>query len=318
MTPSVLYLAVDAGGTGCRARIENGYGQVLGQGLAGPASTRLGVDACYSSIIDASEAAIKEASLGSKDVAQLHAGFGVAGFTARPTVSLELESRSYPFARRTFTSDSITACIGAHDGGYGGIVIVGTGSSGIAHLETGNAQVGGYGFPLSDEGSGAFLGLRALNAATRSLDGRLPKSSLLSEILSRFDRKSQAIVEWMDRANATQYATFAPMIVRHAMDGDDVARSILQEAAKGIEEIVRALARMSPPRLSLIGGLGSVLESWLPPDLRGRIEPALGDALDGAAILAGRPSKGQITRVLKERQVVVTRDRTISEAPTEV
>ena len=41
MTP--LFLGVDGGGTGCRARVETADGRVLGQGLAGPATLRLGV-----------------------------------------------------------------------------------------------------------------------------------------------------------------------------------------------------------------------------------------------------------------------------------
>lgn len=291
MTAEVLYLAVDAGGTGCRARVEDENGTVLGQGLAGPASTRLGADTCFEAIMTASEAAMTEASLRSGDRATLQAGFGIAGFMARPIVRADLTARDYPFARCNFASDSVTACIGAHDGSHGAIVIVGTGSSGIAHLAAGDSQVGGYGFPLSDEGSGAFIGFMALGAATRALDRRTVETPLLGEILERFGRESRALVDWMDRANATHYATFAPAVVRHAMDGDETAREILQQAARGVEEIVRALLRMEPPRLSLIGGLASVLEAWLSPDLRRKLRPVLGDALDGAAILAGRPPR---------------------------
>jgi glucosamine kinase len=35
------FMGVDGGGTGCRARIEDEAGTVLGQGLSGPATTRL-------------------------------------------------------------------------------------------------------------------------------------------------------------------------------------------------------------------------------------------------------------------------------------
>ena len=37
-----LYLGVDGGGTGCRCRLETAAGEVLGSGIAGPASLRLG------------------------------------------------------------------------------------------------------------------------------------------------------------------------------------------------------------------------------------------------------------------------------------
>jgi hypothetical protein len=38
-----LFIGVDGGGTGCRARIEDAEGRVLGTGIAGPAAVRLGM-----------------------------------------------------------------------------------------------------------------------------------------------------------------------------------------------------------------------------------------------------------------------------------
>jgi glucosamine kinase len=38
----VFYLGVDGGGSGCRARLEDAGGNVLGSGASGPATTRLG------------------------------------------------------------------------------------------------------------------------------------------------------------------------------------------------------------------------------------------------------------------------------------
>ena len=38
LSPDPLFVGVDGGGTGCRARIEDSTGRVLGTGIAGPAS----------------------------------------------------------------------------------------------------------------------------------------------------------------------------------------------------------------------------------------------------------------------------------------
>ena len=38
---NALFAGVDGGGTGCRARIEDAEGRVLGTGIAGPATLRL-------------------------------------------------------------------------------------------------------------------------------------------------------------------------------------------------------------------------------------------------------------------------------------
>ena len=51
--------------------------------------------------------------------------------------------------------------------GEGGIIIVGTGSIGSAVVGGCEVRVGGYGFPISDEGSGADLGLHAIRLALR-------------------------------------------------------------------------------------------------------------------------------------------------------
>ena len=46
--------------------------------------------------------------------------------------------------------------------------------------------MGGYGFPISDEGSGADLGLQAVRLALRAHDGRIPATALLTEVMQRF------------------------------------------------------------------------------------------------------------------------------------
>ncbi|MEI9418371.1 BadF/BadG/BcrA/BcrD ATPase family protein, partial [Mesorhizobium sp. Cs1321R2N1] len=60
-TDADYFLGVDGGGTGCRARLEDAQGMVLGQGLSGPATTRLGIEAAWGSIAKAYGAAIDEA-----------------------------------------------------------------------------------------------------------------------------------------------------------------------------------------------------------------------------------------------------------------
>ena len=74
-----LYLGVDGGGTGCRARLEDAEGFVLGSGLAGPATTRLGIDAAMAAVLTACEAAVAEAGV-EADRGRIHAGIGLAGY----------------------------------------------------------------------------------------------------------------------------------------------------------------------------------------------------------------------------------------------
>lgn len=285
--PSLLFLGVDGGGTGCRARLEDADCNVLGVGIAGPAATRFGIEASWRAIETASMHAIREAGLPDIEICRIRAGVGVAGFNRRGAAEA-LGAIAHPFASLSFTSDAMIACLGAHSGRDGGIVIVGTGSCGIGRIEGQDFKFGGYGFPISDEGSGADLGLRALQLALRAHDGREDATAFTHELMSRFHDDPVEAVTWMDGATATEYATFAPLVLRHADQGDALARRVVQLGAEHVNEIVRALLTAGAPRVSLIGGLASAIEPWLAPDVRRRVSPPIGDAVSGAIALAGR------------------------------
>ena len=198
-----------------------------------------------------------------------------------------------PFASIDFVSDGVGACLGAHSGQDGAIVIAGTGSIGLGFVEGRDLRVGGYGFPISDEGSGADLGLKAVQLALRAHDGRYERTALLAEVMQRFEGDPMEAVAWMDRASATDYAALAPMVMRHADQGDPVGRRIVQSAAEQIDTLVRVLFEKGAPRVTLLGGLSSPLEPWLSPDVRRRLKPADGDAVSGAIILAKRSLGGR-------------------------
>ena len=283
MSDAPLYLGVDGGGTGCRARVEDAGGRVLGSGLAGPATTRLGLDAAMAAVETAAGAALQEAGIA--DWGRVHAGIGMAGIGRKGALAALL-ARPHRFASISFASDGVIACIGAHEGRDGGIVICGTGSVGIGRVGGRDIRVGGYGFPISDEGSGADLGLQAIRLALRAADGRLETSPLLHAIMARFGDDAMEAVAWMDRASATDYATFAPLVMRHADQGDAMGRRVVQGAAEQIDGLVRALVERGAPRVALIGGLSSAMEPWLAPDVRRRLTPVLADPIAGALHLA--------------------------------
>ncbi|QND45636.1 N-acetylglucosamine kinase (plasmid) [Rhizobium lusitanum] len=282
---AAYFLGIDGGGTGCRARIEDAEGSVLGQGLSGPATTRLGIEEAWASIARAFGAAIEEAGLGRDEIGRIHAGVGLAGIGRKGALEA-LRAIEHPFASIDFVSDGEGACLGAHSGRDGAIVIAGTGSIGLGFAEGRRLRVGGYGFPISDEGSGAELGLKAVQLALRAHDGRYEKTALLAEIMQRFQQDPMEAVAWMDRASATDYAALAPMVMRHADQGDAAGRRIVQSAAEHIDTLIRTLFDKGAPRVSLLGGLSSPLEPWLAPDVRRRLKPIDGDAVSGAIILA--------------------------------
>jgi len=285
--PGPLFVGVDGGGTGCRARVEDAEGSLLGTGIAGPAALRLGVDRALSEVEKACRVALDEAGLGPSALTSIHAAVGLAGI-GRKGVLEELEARPHPFRSVIYAHDATIACIGAHGARDGGIVIVGTGSVGYAVVEGQEVRVGGYGFPISDEGSGADLGLHAIRHALRAYDERVVGTSLTRDVMMRFRNDPFEAVAWMDHATATDYATFAPLVMRHADAGDPIARRIVREAAEQIDDLVRRLTECGAPRVALLGGLASSVQPWLAPDVQRRLVPVEGDAVDGALHLARR------------------------------
>ena len=100
--PGPLFVGVDGGGTGCRARIEDAEGCLLGTGIAGPAALRLGIDRALVEVEKACHAAIEEAGLDANALSSVHAAVGLAGVGRKGALE-RLTQRRIPSAP-SFTS----------------------------------------------------------------------------------------------------------------------------------------------------------------------------------------------------------------------
>jgi glucosamine kinase len=288
-TNGTTYLGIDGGGTRCRARIEDENGRMLGEASSGPATTQIGVEKAWRSIMDAVEAAAAQAGLPRDGFARMHAGIGLAGL-GRPGAEAALNELPHPFASVIFISDGLAACLGAHGGADGAIVVAGTGSVGVGLIGGREIRLAGYGFPVSDQGSGADIGLQAVRLALRAADRPGELTPLLSELLGAFDHDPYRVVAWSEHARATDYAAFAPMVMRHANQGDPAGRRIAARAAAAIGDLFDQFQARGIDRLSLVGGLAEAITPWLTPDLRARLTRPDADAVAGALLVArGRP-----------------------------
>ena len=287
MTDGPLFIGVDGGGTGCRARIADAAGRTLGAGHSAPAAVRLGLERALAAVLGAARAAAANAGLSADSPARMYAVVGLAGI-GRKSVLAQLKARPHPFRSVTYTNDATIACIGAHGGRDGGIVVVGTGSVGLALQNGREIRVGGYGFPVSDQGSGADLGLRAIRCALRSCDGRIASTPLTRAIMAHFAGDPFEIVAWADHATATDYAHFAPLVMDHAESGDAAAREIVAHAAREVDSLARGLVAQNVTRIALVGGVARRIEPWLADDVRRLLVKPQGDAVDGALFLARR------------------------------
>jgi glucosamine kinase len=279
------YLGIDAGGTHTRARLVTAEGQVIGAGEAGPANTRIGLPEALGAVQDAYLQALGEAGLGTSDLQSVWVGLGIAGLNRRGVLP-SLQEHDFPFRSIAFASDAAIANLGAHAGGDGAIVIVGTGSIGFARVGEEVYTIGGYGFPVSDEASGADLGLRAIRRSLWARDGRAPHSAMTQDILDFFQGSAGEIVDWTGRATPTDYAAFAPMVMDHASAGDPNAEDIVQAAARRLDRLIRVLLDRGAPSCCMMGGVAARMRDWLAASIRERLSEPLGDALDGAIHLA--------------------------------
>jgi glucosamine kinase len=283
-----VYLGVDAGGSHCRARVADAQGRVMGSASAGPANTRMGIEALHARLIAVTGEALTTAGVAQSDWHEVAAGFGIAGIS-RLGAEQELRALGFPYASLALDSDAAIANLGAHRGADGAILILGTGSIGFVQIDRTRFTVGGYGFPISDEGSGAALGLSAVRHALRALDGRTKRTPLSDAITGGFDHEAVKVVSWMDHAAPADYGQFAPLVMDYAEAGDEIALSIVEDAVLHVERFITTIFARGAPRLALAGGLSQRLRPWLRVRTAARLSEPLGDPLDGALILAGLP-----------------------------
>ncbi len=284
------FLGIDAGGSRCRARLKDLGGTIVGEAEAGVANTRIGLEKLHAVLMSVTQDAFAAAAIDDSALAATAVGMGIAGLS-RPGMKAAVSELDFPFGCVYLDTDAAVANLGAHQGEDGATLILGTGS--IAFIKVGDVEtmIGGYGFPISDEGSGAALGLSAMRHALRALDGRTKPTTLSSAVTAKFGHDTARAIEWMDKATPKDYAAFAPMVMDYADKNDEIARSIVEDAVKHIERFIETIFEKGAPRCALAGGLSGRLRPWLRERTTTRLSEAKGDPLDGALILAGlKPS----------------------------
>src|SRR5690349_1656914 len=259
---ALLLLGVDGGGTRCRARLTDAKGTKLGEATAGPANIRFGLERSFSAILQATTDCLVQAGLSSKDSCRITACLALAG-ASEPSHLQAAKDYPHPFRYAIITTDAQAACVGAHGGHDGGIIIIGTGSIGWAERKGLHTRVGGWGWPVSDEGSGAWLGHEALRRVLWAYDGRIDWSPLLQSLFARFEQDPHAILDWTISAAPRDLGSLAPAIVEHAARNDRVGRELMRMAASHIDALAKRLIAIGTQQLSLLGGLAEHVTPWL-------------------------------------------------------
>ena len=243
---STLVIGVDGGGSKTSVVVAGARGPDLSSIVGSPSAVRPGqitksVDTIARLVAEALEAA------GKTDERPSALCIGVAGVGRDAEFAAffsQMQDRDLA-DELVVLPDAVVALEDAFGDDAGILLIAGTGSVCYGRSPTGKlARCGGWGFFCGDEGSGAWIGRRALSVVTASSDGREPETTLVGAILNALSlAKVEELVAWGAGATVQQLAQVAPIVVSVAATGDLRANSILAMAAEELVLHIRTLAR---------------------------------------------------------------------------
>jgi len=304
-------LGIDAGGTKTVALLADAAGRLAGEGRAGGANLQahgeLEVEKVLHHVIDQ--------AMAGRISSPVAVCLGLAG------VDREGDShviagimRRLGFREHTLiVNDALIALVagvplppGTATVGQGLVLISGTGSIAYGVNSRGvAARAGGWGTSLGDEGSGYWIGRRALKAVARDADGRGPRTRLTPLVLAHFSlaRPEQLVSEIYDQAKGKRaIASLGPLVEQARAAGDAVATEIMRKAA---DELALAAASVIA-RLEMRGEQFPVLLSggmirgaeWLAAEVTRRLaEVAPRCAVSGLDV---EPAMGAVRLALAE------------------
>src|SRR5277367_817202 len=248
MSSAPFTLGVDGGATRCRARLRDADGKTLAEASGAAANIHVDIAAAIAVLRAVIAEVMDKAGLTSADRARIAIGFGLAGNDDPSDAAPVVEA--FPGWRLVrAANDAVTACIGAHAGADGGLVIAGTGSAAIARVGPTETIIGGRGFTLGDDGSGAHIGLDALRSAMRAFDGLAPVCALTDDILADFGGDLVAMMNWAREAKPGDFGAFAPRVFEHAASHDPIALGIVNAAARAIGALTLGVVALGAERV---------------------------------------------------------------------
>jgi glucosamine kinase len=252
-----LFLGIDGGGskTACVVSDETA---TLGRGVAGGSNlVRLDEMLVRESLHAAIRQACGTANISPSQLSKTCMGVAGAG---RAAVADRMRSILGELigGEIQVVGDADITLEAAFGAGPGVIVIAGTGSIAYGRDAQANvARAGGWGFAISDEGSGHWIGQRAIAAAMRARDEG-EGGVLLDKILQFFGVTStdQLVIA----ANASPAPEFAKLFPIVAVTSDPVALQVLNSAGEELAGLAHSVIKRlfsgdEPVAVAMSGGV---------------------------------------------------------------
>ena len=255
-----IFLGIDGGGskTACVVGSES---MVLATATAGGSNiVRLGEETARANLHAVIQEACAIAGVRAEQVDCAVVGVAGAGAVSAHASAIRAIVAEIGVQEVEVVGDNVIAMEAAFAGLPGVVVISGTGSIAFGRNPRGEtARAGGYGYAISDEGSGHWIGRNLAAAGLRSFDeGR---TELIDAILHAWRMTSKE--ELVQKANATARPDFAqlfPLAVDLAAAGQVVAQSVLSAAGRELAALAstvihRLWPERKPVRVALGGGV---------------------------------------------------------------
>jgi N-acetylglucosamine kinase-like BadF-type ATPase len=270
-------LGIDAGGSKTVALVADGNGRMVGEGRAGGANLQTEGELQVEKVLHEVIELAMHGRLEPPDAVCL----GMAGVDRESDGRVIRDiMRRLGFRQNTLiVNDALIALVAGAGASPGVVVISGTGSIayGVSHRGLA-ARAGGWGPTLGDEGSGYWIGRRALEAVVRDADGRGPRTALTEKVLEYFSlpKPELLISEIYHQPHGRRaIASLAPLVDRAREDGDLVAGEIMIDAADELAKasgsvITRLEMRGEQFPILLAGGMLKRSE-WLAAEIERRM-----------------------------------------------
>ncbi|MGH2517948.1 MAG: N-acetylglucosamine kinase, partial [Ktedonobacterales bacterium] len=177
-------IGIDGGGTKTTAAVVGEDLGLVGSATTGPANHRsVGMEAAGANIANAVRAALRSAEVALDDVRAIC--LCLAGFDT--DLDLPVPQRAMRLLDYTgvaiLENDVVGAWSGATEASPGIVIIAGTGSTGLGMNAAGQLwRTDGWDYILGDFGSGYAIGLEAIRAAMKAMDGRAAPTLLTDKL----------------------------------------------------------------------------------------------------------------------------------------
>ena len=259
------YLGIDGGGTKTRCILADET-TVLAKSMTGGCNiVRVGQAQAREALHTAVRQVCTTAKISPDQIRAICVG---AAGAARPEIAAAIRNilaELIPGSVQNIevVGDTVIALEAAFGAGPGVIAIAGTGSIAYGRDAVGRTvRAGGWGFAVSDEGSGHWIGRRAVSAILSARDEGL-ETALTAMVLQTW--KLTTIDELVQHANSTPPPDFPrlfPIVLRAADQADSIARELLSDAGAKLAElaaiVIRRLAPHAPADMLPVAMTGSV------------------------------------------------------------